>query len=663
MIKRKKWLPIIILASLVLLTSISSAWASEPKFNDITENHWARQSIEEMNAAGVIGGYPDGSFKPNDSISRLHTIFMLVRVKNLESKVNSYDLSSCNYTFPPEITDETQKKHLAVAVDEGWLLADGLKVFGPKANATRQEVASLVAIAFNIRGNESKLPFTDKNEITPGLLSYIAGVYEKGIMTGRTATTFDPQSPVKRSELAAVFSRMVDQGIANPNPNKKIEGYITDVETNYKQIIVRKGNGGLTYTYPLNDDTPVYKGDAIASLSDIKTTDPVRIYLDNNNKVTYIKTISNIVNSGNNIPAPSTGSNDQTNDNKVSEVVGYVKDLTTNQIEIKTLDGKTKKYELSNDISLLKITKDDFVTLKLKGNVVTKYEVMEDISTYTGTIIDIDDDEITVARSISTDKDFDVDEDTIKVVDEDDDAIDYDDLKIGYTVEVTYTDKDALKIKLLSEKIGAITGTIYKLSNNKKDEDDWELEILNVYGDRVEYEVDEDVDVYDEDGKRMEFYELDQSDRDEVILYLDKKERVEKILLAKVKEGIIDDLDDDEIKVDRDYYDLDIDIDQYIIGSKVKVYIHDGEVMAIEVIEDYDGIEVPGEIYSIDDDDLEITIKQASGNKFTFDVDKKVNIDDEEDDDDLDFDDLKKGWDVILELEDGVVEDIIVTNK
>jgi hypothetical protein len=643
----------------MLLTAFSSAFASQPKFSDVKEDHWARQSIEEMNAAGVIGGYPEGTFKPNDSISRLHTIFMLVRVKNLENKVNSYDLSKCNYTFPAEISDDTQKKHLAVAVDEGWLLAGGLKTFGPKENATRQEIASLIAIAFNIRGDENALPFTDKNQISSSLLRYIAGAYETGIMTGRTATTFDPQSPVKRSELAAVFTRMVDKDIANPKPENKVEGYITNVEDNYNQVIVSKGNSGLTYTYQLNKDIPVYKGDTLVSLSDISPSDPVRLYLDTN-KVTYIKTISSLNNTGNNSNNSNTN---QPEPDEISEVRGYVKELTVNKIEIETLDGAKKTYTVSNDISLLSLTKNTLAVFQLKNNIVTKVKLIEDINTFTGNIIDIDDDEITVARSTSLDKDFKIDQDTVKVVDDKDKSFDYEDLKKGYQVEITYSGKEVLIIKLLEKETALITGSIYKLSNDKNEEDDWELELLNAYGKRVKYEVDEDVDVYDKDGKAIKFYNLKQNNRDEVILYLDKKDRVEEIKLTKTIEGIIDDLDKREIEVDGVSYDLDINISQYIIGSEVRIYVHDDEVIAIEILEDQDGIEVPGEVYDIDDDKLEITIKQDSGNKFTFKVDKKVDIEDEEDDDDLDFDDIKDGWDVILELEDGIVDAITVTNK
>lgn len=54
------------------------------KFNDINESFWAYKSIQNISSNGIVGGYPNGLFKPNESISRLHFSFMLSRVLNPE---------------------------------------------------------------------------------------------------------------------------------------------------------------------------------------------------------------------------------------------------------------------------------------------------------------------------------------------------------------------------------------------------------------------------------------------------------------------------------------------------------------------------------------------------------------------------------------------------
>lgn len=54
-----------------------------------------------------------------------------------------------------------------------------------------------------------KLPFNDVAE-TDWFYPYVKDVYDKGIMYGTEANTFDPNKPVTRAELATVISRLLE---------------------------------------------------------------------------------------------------------------------------------------------------------------------------------------------------------------------------------------------------------------------------------------------------------------------------------------------------------------------------------------------------------------------------------------------------------------------
>ncbi|MEW6491100.1 MAG: S-layer homology domain-containing protein, partial [Cyanobacteriota bacterium] len=43
--------------------------SSSPPFSDI-QNHWARSFIEALAERGIVSGFPDGSFRPNISMTR-----------------------------------------------------------------------------------------------------------------------------------------------------------------------------------------------------------------------------------------------------------------------------------------------------------------------------------------------------------------------------------------------------------------------------------------------------------------------------------------------------------------------------------------------------------------------------------------------------------------
>ncbi len=54
-------------------------------FSDI-EGHWAQSEIEEAVAAGLLEGYPDGTFRPEDKMSREEMAVLLARMIQLDAQ-------------------------------------------------------------------------------------------------------------------------------------------------------------------------------------------------------------------------------------------------------------------------------------------------------------------------------------------------------------------------------------------------------------------------------------------------------------------------------------------------------------------------------------------------------------------------------------------------
>lgn len=57
--------------------------AEEPEAADDVSDHWAKASIEWAKERGLIKGYPDGSFKPNQAVTRAEMCVMLERFYEL----------------------------------------------------------------------------------------------------------------------------------------------------------------------------------------------------------------------------------------------------------------------------------------------------------------------------------------------------------------------------------------------------------------------------------------------------------------------------------------------------------------------------------------------------------------------------------------------------
>lgn len=86
----KKW--VVASAFCIIFTFSAMPYVSaETKFND-TDGHWAEAIIEKWQDAGFINGYPDGSFKPDNPVTRAELSRILSSAFNLEdSEQLTYD--------------------------------------------------------------------------------------------------------------------------------------------------------------------------------------------------------------------------------------------------------------------------------------------------------------------------------------------------------------------------------------------------------------------------------------------------------------------------------------------------------------------------------------------------------------------------------------------
>lgn len=67
------------LAAIVTRFNATVGSGSAISFNDVEAGHWAAANIERASQNGWVTGYPDGSFKPNQAITRAETVTMVNR--------------------------------------------------------------------------------------------------------------------------------------------------------------------------------------------------------------------------------------------------------------------------------------------------------------------------------------------------------------------------------------------------------------------------------------------------------------------------------------------------------------------------------------------------------------------------------------------------------
>jgi hypothetical protein len=102
-------------------------------------NSWAKEAIENLVAAGVIQGYGDGTFKPNNTITREEMVVMLSRIVNLNNLAK--DRAKGNFN---DLDGAYAASEIKAVAQAGIVSGKGDGRFDPKSNATRAEALQII---------------------------------------------------------------------------------------------------------------------------------------------------------------------------------------------------------------------------------------------------------------------------------------------------------------------------------------------------------------------------------------------------------------------------------------------------------------------------------------------------------------------------------------
>jgi len=107
-----------------------------------TKGHWAENEIMTLKSSGIINGYLDGTFKPNQSINKAEIVSMLFKV-----------ISTTSIPKPSKFNDVSgswAESEIDTLFDIGIVNGNGDGSFKPQANATRLESLLMIMRMLNI---------------------------------------------------------------------------------------------------------------------------------------------------------------------------------------------------------------------------------------------------------------------------------------------------------------------------------------------------------------------------------------------------------------------------------------------------------------------------------------------------------------------------------
>lgn len=177
--------------------------AVEPKtvtsavyFADIA-GHWAQDYIEQMTQQGVIGGYPDETFRPNRTITRAEFATLLVK---------ALGLNGAGETDYADISRHWARESIRIAgyhqIVNGY--PDGR--FLPDQPVSREEMVVMAVYAFQLVGG-GNTEFTDSGDISDWAQTAVQTAVQAGIISGQSGSLFSPQAAATRAEAVTVLAK------------------------------------------------------------------------------------------------------------------------------------------------------------------------------------------------------------------------------------------------------------------------------------------------------------------------------------------------------------------------------------------------------------------------------------------------------------------------
>lgn len=160
--------------------------------------HWAEDAIRSLVASGAIKGYSDGTFKPDNTITRAEFAQILVKAMGIPAADNAQVFVDTG--------NHWGRESIAAAYAAGIISGYGDNRFGPNDLVTREQIAAMVIRAAKLTGPSAQLNFADNEAISAWAKEQVAIAVLNGLITGYGDQTFRPGNHATRAEAAAIMS-------------------------------------------------------------------------------------------------------------------------------------------------------------------------------------------------------------------------------------------------------------------------------------------------------------------------------------------------------------------------------------------------------------------------------------------------------------------------
>lgn len=274
--------------------TIETETQSNVELSDIG-GHWGENSIKNAVKAGFVEGYEDGTFKPNQAVSRAEFVAMVNKALQLRDdntvKLLFSDVKE-NAWYYKEIQKASYSRYINGISDASFM---------PNKTITRQEAATMLSrfLPESESGTEKSLDgYPDGSLLSNWAREAMAVLVDKGYITGHDDGNLSPRETLTRAEAAKIIVKILEkENIIRENISVNKTGEILKDKIYVGDITIEKSVGegeatlqnlsALSKVYVLGGGvkTVTIKDTVIIQLIVCKEGARVRVLSDGNSKV------------------------------------------------------------------------------------------------------------------------------------------------------------------------------------------------------------------------------------------------------------------------------------------------------------------------------------------------------------------------------------------
>lgn len=197
-----------------MTNSVYAIVQAEPEFKDMS-GHWAEAPVYRMGARFVVNGTPDGEFLPDQAVTRAEFAAMIIRALGLEYEAEDApsfgDVSSSDWYH--NAVQSANQHGLVKGFGNGVFRPED-SITREQAMSIAARAAGLTGSVPALTREESEKllgAFADSSELSAWAESGVAFSLREGMTNGRDGGTIAPQSPITRAEAAVLIERMLEK--------------------------------------------------------------------------------------------------------------------------------------------------------------------------------------------------------------------------------------------------------------------------------------------------------------------------------------------------------------------------------------------------------------------------------------------------------------------